>query len=115
MTGEGFGGTERRNYLTEEPTHSSSLRGVVIGCAGSVGIDIIHLCGLDMCHRESLLHCEERSFSIIRRSGLMERITGIAVPVDICQYRCFALQRRVLRLHDHICGSFAEIESFSVR
>ena len=115
MTGEGFGRTERRNYLTEEPTHSGSLRGIVIGCAGSVGIDIIHLCGFDMRHRECLLHCEIRSFAIIRRSGLMERITGIAIPINICQYRCFALQRRVLGLHDHICGSFAKIESFSVR
>ena len=87
---------------------------VADGRGSAVGVDVIHLCGLELRILERVAHDAESAFAVVRGSGEMERVAAHAVSHDFGQNGRAAALGELQLFENQDARAFAHDETIAV-
>ncbi len=114
VAGSGFGGTDRRQTLTEYLPIRSNFEWVADCGAGGMSVDVIHFLRSNACLLQRTADCARRLCRRLIRGGEMQAIGRAGIRHNLSQRFSAAPEREVERLQNQNRRAFAHHESVAV-
>ena len=111
MPGECLRTRYQRHLLSEDSLQGSTLAQIVVGRSCAVGIHIVDVLRLQLCHLKCFCHRSVGSLAVIRRGCLVEGIAGIAVACEPSMDDCPSFSGRCFCLHHDEGSTFTQVQS----